>query len=211
MIRDREKWWVILAVTITGLMKFILADWLELRVLFITASCIFWITFIIVEYRKDPQILIQWGFQKLHLKRSLLFLLPFALICVTGIVLYRIISNPSFFNWHFLPIFVLYPVWGIIQQFIVSGLVASSLRTLFKGKITDIQIISIVSFLFALIHYPGIPLMIYVFVMQFIFTYVYFKYNNLWAPGLYHGWISSFFIFFALGRDLWNELLFIFY
>ena len=32
-----------MAVIITGAMKYILVDWLELRVFYITAACLFWI------------------------------------------------------------------------------------------------------------------------------------------------------------------------
>ncbi len=206
----KKNWFVILAVLITGLLKFLFAEWLELRVFYITAACLFWIIFILVRYKKNPLVLKRWGFQKHNFGKSLLYLLPFGLIFSTGIIIYALLFTDARFNWHILPILVLYPLWGIIQQFIVAGLVAGNLKLLANGKITDTQVNLLISFLFALLHYPGILLMIYVFVMEFVFIKAYFKYNNLWSLGLYHGWVSGLFLFFVVGRDLWSELLRIF-
>lgn len=207
----RKNWFVIIAVVITGMLKFILADWLDLRVFYITAACLFWLVFILIKYKKDHRILKNWGFQKHNLKPSLLFLLPFVLTGLAGIIIYGILFNASFLNWHILPVFALYPAWGLIQQFIVAGLVAGNLKTIAAGKLSDLQIILIISLLFAIVHSPSIPLMAYTFVMEFIFLHAYFKYKNLWPLGLYHGWISGLFIFLVLKRDLWNELLGVFH
>ncbi len=203
---NKERQLEIYAVIITGLLKFILLDWLDFRMFYIVAACLFWLIYIYRKYRKNSYILRSWGFQKVHLKQSFFILLPVALITITGIVIYGIKINARFLNWHIIPIFVMYPVWGIIQQFMIIGLIAGNLKEMTNIKITEWQIILLTSSLFALVHYPSIPLMIYAFVMEVVFIRVYFKWKNLWTQGLYHGWVSGFFIFFVLGRDLWNEL-----
>lgn len=205
-----KRFAVILAVIITVLLKFILADWLNLRSFYITAACLFWFAFIYVRYKKDPLVMKSWGFQRYNFKKSLLHLLPFALVILSGSIVYGIIFKAFFLNWHILPVLVLYPAWGTIQQFIVAGLVAGNLRAMTEGKLTDVQINLFISLLFSLIHYPDVPLMLYTFVMEFFFIRAYFKYNNLWVLGLYHGWLSGIYIFIVLGRDLWDEWLFIF-
>lgn len=206
----KNKWFVILAVLITGLLKFLFAEWLELRVFYITAACLFWLIFILAKYKKNPLVLKRWGFQKHNFGKSLLYLLPFGLIFTTGIIIYAFLFTDAHRSWHIFPILGLYPLWGIIQQFIVAGLVAGNLKLLADGKISDTQVNFIISFLFAMVHYPSTPLMLYVFVMEFVFLKAYFKYNNLWALGLFHGWVSGLFLFFVVERDLWSELLRIF-
>jgi len=203
---NKVKRWEILAVLITGLLKFVLMDWLNFRAFYIGGACLFWIVFIYKRYQRNPEILQKWGFRKENLKQSLLRLLPFAIMAISAIVVYGVVYNATFLNWHFLPVLLLYPVWGLFQQFMIAGLVAGNLAELPESRLSKPQAIAVVSVLFALIHYPSLPLMIYVFLMEMLFLKIYFRWNNLWALGLYHGVISSFFLFFALGRDLFTEL-----
>jgi len=207
---DNERWLEILAVLITGILKFVLMDWLEYRLFYITAACLFWIIFIYRKNRKNPDFLKSWGFQNKYLKQSLLFLLPFLLICITGIFVYGFFIETKFMKWHIVPILTLYPVWGLIQQFMMAGLVAGNLKKLTVLDFADWQIILFTSLLFAMVHYPSIPLMIFAFVMEIIFVRAYFKWPNLWSLGLYHGWAGGLFLYFVMGRDLWNELWIIF-
>ena len=195
-----------MAVVITGSMKYILMDWLELRAFYIGAACMFWIIFISKRYHEDFAVLKRWGFRKEHFKRTFLFLLPFALTVIAGIVWYGIAFNATFLNWHVIPVLVLYPLWGIIQQFMMVALIAGNLRTLSGLHFKDSQVIVLTSLLFALVHYPSWPLMIFAFFMELGFISVYFKWRNLWPLGLYHGWVGSLLLFFVMGRDLWNEL-----
>lgn len=203
---NKEKRLEILAVLITGLLKFVLMDWLNFRAFYIVAACVFWLIFIYKRYKTYPGILQEWGFRKKNLKLSFLWLLPFAVITIAGVIIYGVFYNAAFLNWHFLPVLIFYPLWGLFQQFMVAALIAGNLKKLPESKLSNAQAILFPSLLFALIHLPSVPLMIYVFVMELLFLIVYFKWNNLWALGLYHGVVSSFYLFFVLGRDLFREL-----
>ena len=200
-----------MAVVITGLLKFVLMDWLQLRMFYIVAACLFWFIFIYKRYKQDPMVLKNWGFRRANMKQSLLVLLPFVLAGIGGIVVYALVRNVSFLNWHVIPIFVLYPLWGTVQQFMIVGLVAGNLKILTGSRMSDSQIILFTALLFSLVHYPFFPLMLYAFVMEYIFIHVYFKWRNLWSIGLYHGWVSSLFLYFVSGRDIWSELMIIFH
>ncbi|MGC9343252.1 MAG: CPBP family glutamic-type intramembrane protease, partial [Bacteroidales bacterium] len=139
----------------------------------------------------------------------LILLIP-AVITIAGIYFYGVELEARFRNWRILPVLVLYPLWGLLQQFMIAGLIAGNLKKLESVKLPNSLIIIITSIVFALIHAPGLPLMIYVFVMELIFLTVYFKYHNLWALGLFHGWVSGLFLYYVLERDLWKELWVIF-
>jgi len=187
-------------------MKYLFTDWLNLRTFYIGVACIFWSIYIYQRYRKNKQILQHWGFRKNHFNPTFLFLIPFALIMVAAIVWYGISYNAIFLNWHIIPVFIFYPAWGIIQQFLVLALVAGNLHSLPTLKLRKIQIILLISTVFALVHYPSLPLMVFTFFMEMVFAVAFFKWRNLWPLGLYHGWVASLLLFFVLGRDLWNEL-----
>lgn len=205
-VSDKRRGLEILAVAITGALKYIIMDWLELRVLYIGAACLFWATFILNRYREHKDILKDWGLRKAYFKPAFLFLLPFALVLTAAIILYGLCTNTTFLNWHVIPIFVFYPAWGLIQQFLMVSLIAGNLRSISVLHLKDHHIIALTSLLFALVHYPSLPLMTFAFVMEVGFILVYFRWKNIWPLGLYHGWIATMLLFFVMGRDLWNEL-----
>jgi len=203
---DRRRWFEITAVLVTGLMKYVLMDWLNLRMFYIATACIFWSVYIYKRYRDNKLILRHWGFRKFHFKEAFIFLSPFAFLMIAAIIWYGRSYNTIFFSWHIIPIIVFYPVWGIIQQFLIVALVAGNLRVIKSVNLSKSQIFLMTSMVFAWVHYPSLPLMIFAFFMELVFLIAYFKWKNLWPLGLYHGLVSSMLLFFALGRDLWNEL-----
>lgn len=196
----------IFAVLITGLLKFVLMDWINLRAVYICSACIFWVIYIYVKYKNDHGILKYWGFQKNNFIPSFLFLLPFAVISIIGILIYGFIHKSVIMNWHIIPILILYSFWGLIQQFMTAGVISGNLMAIKKINFKKYQIIIITSLIFSLVHYPAPYLMVYTFFMELIFLSVYFKWKNLWSLGIYHGWINSFLLFYVMQRDLWSEL-----
>lgn len=203
---NKTKWFEIIAVVLTGALKYILMDWLELRLFYITAACLFWSLYIFNRYRADKTILKGWGFRKVYFRKTFLFVLPFAAIIIGLIIWYGITYNAAFLNWHVIPVFFLYPFWGLIQQFLMIAIIAGNLRTITTISLNDNQIILLISVLFSFAHFPDVPLMGFTFFMELLFLIAYFKYRNLWPLGLFHGWIGSLLLFFVMGRDLWNEL-----
>jgi len=194
------------AVILTGSMKYVFMDWLELRIFYIGVACLFWTIYIYKSYQDNKLILQYWGFRKDYFRNVFLFLMPFALVIIAAILWYGISIKTITLNWHLIPVFIFYPLWGIIQQFLIMALVAGNLQSLSAVKLRKYQIILLISVLFAMVHYPSLPLMLFVFLMELLFTSAYFRWRNLWPLGLYHGWVASLLLFFVLGRDLWNEL-----
>lgn len=207
---DRWRWIEIGAVTATGIMKYVFMDWLEWRVFYIVAACLFWIFFIYLRYKRNNLILKLWGFRKQRFFEAFTFLSWFALAVIAGVIWYGINVNTAFLNWHVIPIIIFYPAWGIIQQFLILALVAGNLYAIRSVRLNRLQIILLVSVVFSLVHYPSFPLMVFTFFMELLFGLAYFKWRNLWPLGLYHGWIASLVLYFVLGRELWSELWAIF-
>ena len=207
---DKRRWFEILAVVLTGTLKYVMMDWLGLRLFYITAAILFWGVYIWFRYRENPMIISQWGIRKENFKRTFLFLLPYALGILVLIVGYGFYVNAYFLNWRFIPVLVIYPLWGIIQQFMMIALVAGNLQAITSLHLRNSQVMLWTSLLFAFVHYPSLPLMGFAFLMELLFIWAYFNWRNLWALGLFHGWLGSLFQFFVLGRDLWKELWVIF-
>lgn len=206
MRSEKRQWIEILLVILTGLLKYIMIDWLEMRAFYITGISIFWSVYLLQRYAKDHAVLIKWGFRKEYFSRSFVVLMPFMIISIICAVLFGIINNRALLNWRVLPVLFLYPAWGLIQQFMMIDLIAGNLLSMHAFRIKKYQAILITAFIFSMVHQPYILLMIVTFFMEILFLIVFDRYRNLWALGIAHGWIATFILYYALNRDLWTEL-----
>jgi hypothetical protein len=202
---DTKKWIELLAVAVTGLLKFIIMDWLQMRAFYICGACLFWLIYVLIKYKSDKNILKNWGFKPDGFRQSFLFLIPFTIASIITFSFFAYYNNTINLNWHILPVFLFYPAWGLIQQFMMLGLITANLKSIKRVKFNNLQIALITACIFSMVHYPYVSLMIYTFIMQIIFTIVYLKWGNLWSLGIHHGWIATFLLYFMLKRDLWTE------
>jgi membrane protease YdiL (CAAX protease family) len=101
---------------------------------------------------------------------------------------------------------LLYPVWGVIQQFLIVGLVAGNLSDYGGSPLGRAGIVFVTAVLFSAVHFPVLLLVAGTFLLATVYTVVYLQTRNLWVLGLYHGWLGGFFYFFVLGRDPWKEV-----
>lgn len=205
-IPDQTRWAEIIAVVLTGLGKFILMDGFNYRFLYITLACVGWAAYIIYRSKRSPWILAYWGFKQEHFKSTFLQLLPYALVAVAGFIIYGLQTGSIIISWHIIPIFIIYPIWGIIQQFLIVALVGGNLHDMSNIRLSPWVIIPVTAVIFAGVHYPFPVLIGGTFILALIYTYVYLKKKNLWVLGLYHGWLGAIFFYTVLSRDAWLEL-----
>jgi hypothetical protein len=194
------------AIALTALSKFIIMDWLGMRAFYIIGTCLFWIWYVYFRYSHDPAIMRYWGFSRLNFRESWYILLPFLVISIVLTALYARNNDIRLFNIQIVPVLVLYPIWGIIQQFIFLGIIALNLQQIRYFSQNRALLIVLVAFVFSLIHYPYLSLIGFTFLMEIIFLIVFLKWRNLWAIGLAHGWVATFLLYYVLGRELWTEL-----
>lgn len=185
-------------------------DWLHWNVFYITGIVLFWVVYILYRVKSNREALIFWGFKKEHFRQSMLYLAPLIFITGIGSVLYSSMNASLSFPWSFMLILLLYPLWGLIQQFMMLGIISQNLANATEGKMNRYLIIFLVSALFSMVHYPSFFLMIFTFFLEVVFITVYLKWRNLWAIGIAHGWIGTFILYYVLHRNLWSELFSIF-
>jgi hypothetical protein len=204
---DRSRVFEIVAVGFTGFCKFLLVDYLGQKFWFVTIACMGWLIHILYRMRKNNSLPNYWGFRKEGFKSSLKVVLPLAIVAILTFVIVGTVRNTLILNWHMLPILILYPIWGTIQQFLIIGLIARNLSDFENHKIPKSVVVVASSVVFSVVHYPSIPLMAATFVLALLYTLLYLKYINLWILGLFHGWLACFFYYFVLGRDPWLEFI----
>ncbi len=205
-INDKTRTLEVLAVVLTGLGKFIFMDWLNWRLPYILAIAFFWIGYVWYRARQERGILDYWGIGKVNFKKTFLELLPVGLLCVVAFLLIGNYRGTNILNWHIIPILLLYPLWGVVQQFIVVGLITKNLRDMERTKLSAWLIVLMTALIFAVVHYPHHLLICGTFVLALVYAALSLKNRNLIVLGTFHGWLGAFFYYTVLGRDAWQEV-----
>ncbi len=201
LISDRRRFLEILAVFLTATGKFIFMDILNWRFLFIASAITSWTVYILLRNKRKKGILKYWGFNSDNFYEVFLMILPFFLMAIISCFVIGYFLGTLNITWHIIPIFIIYPIWGIIQQFLVLGLVAGNLKDQKAIRLKNIHIISSTAILFALIHYPNTWLVIGTFVLALFYCYIFLKVRNVYVLGLFHGWLGTIFYYTIVNTD----------
>jgi len=205
-ISNKRRLLEILAVIITAAGKFIFMDYLNWRFLFVAVAIAAWIGYIIYRNRKQPGILKYWGFRTDNFKTVLKKVLPFGLLAVISFIGVGFYQSTINITWHIIPILILYPLWGTIQQFLLIALTTGNLYDIKSQKLNKRVIILLSALLFGAIHYPYTWLMIATFILAIFYGWIYLKERNLYVLGLFHGWLGGIFYYSVLQRDPFLEM-----
>ncbi len=205
-ISDRIRLLEITAVVLTGIGKFIFMDYLNWRLPYVVMAILAWSAYVIYRYRKDKQVLIDWGFRKDNFKAVLILMLPFAIISITSFFIIGYYQNTINLSWHILPLLITYPIWGTIQQFLTIGLVAGNLSTLKCVKFSRVTVIVLTAILFSLVHYPSFWLLIGTFILALVYGYYYLRSKNLYVLGILHGWLGALFYYTVVNQDPFADI-----
>jgi uncharacterized protein len=197
----------IAGVVLTGLGKFIFVDILKNRLIFILVSITAWTIYIWIRKKQAKGILKYWGFRKDNFKHVTMMILPFGLLSVIAFVVTGYIQGTIIFSWHIIPILIVYPLWGLIQQFLVIGLVTGNLQDFEGRRFNRSLIIVLTALLFGLIHYPYHWLMVGTFVLALFYGFIYLKARNLYVLGIFHGWLGALFFYTVVNRDPFVETM----
>ena len=205
-ISNKRRIIEISAVILTAIGKFIFMDYLNWRFLFVSVAIVGWVSYIIYRKSKQPGITIYWGFRTDNFKTVLKKVLPFGLLAVISFIGIGFYQNTLNITWHIIPILILYPIWGIIQQFLLIALTAGNLQDLKDQKLNKGFIILLAAVLFGAIHYPYVWLMMATFILAIFYGWIYLKERNLYVLGLFHGWLGGIFYYTILERDPFLEM-----
>lgn len=146
-----------------------------------------------------------WGFRTDNFKSVLKKILPFGVAVVLICIAIGIFRHSINVTWHIIPILVLYPIWGIIQQFLLIALTAGNLQDLKGHTWNKGMIIIIAAILFAAVHYPFLWLIAGTFVLAVFYGWIYLKERNIYVLGIFHGWLGGIFFYTIMNRDPFLE------
>jgi uncharacterized protein len=205
-VSRRTKVIEIIFASLTGAGKIIFMDLLNWKLPFITVITIGWSYYVWHQFKKNPTTLFNWGFRVDNFKSVVKRILPFGVLAVLSFFIVGYQLKTINITWHILPILILYPIWGVIQQFLVISLVAGNLQDLKKGSWNEVVIILIAAVLFGLVHYPYNWLIVGTFVLAIFYGYIFLRERNVYVMGLFHGWLGALFFYTVVGRDPFIEV-----
>lgn len=191
---------------LTALGKFVFMDWLNWKLFFMATAIITWSYYIYRQNKQQTGILKHWGFRTDNFKEVLQLVLPFALFAVITFFVIGYFRNTLNLTWHILPLLLLYPIWGTIQQFLVIGLVAGNLQDMDSFKLKNHWIILATSFLFSAVHYPSQWLMLGTFILSLFYGWVYLQKRNVYILGCLHGLLAALFYYTIVGSDPFMDI-----
>ncbi|MBL0740266.1 CPBP family glutamic-type intramembrane protease [Chryseolinea lacunae] len=203
----RIRMFEIIAVVVTGLGKFVMVDFLQLKFWYVTSASLLWLVYILYRIKTNPGAPAYWGFRKEGFGSSLRWIGPVALLALAVFVTLGLLKRTLLFNEHLVFALLLYPVWGTIQQFLIIGLLVRNLKDMEGVTIKTPVIVAISAIVFSVVHVPSLPLVFATLGLAIGYSLLYLRYRNLWILGLFHGWMGGFFYFFVLGRDAWLEFV----
>ena len=205
-IANKTRILEISAVILTAIGKFIFMDYLNWRFPFVVVAIISWASYIIYRNRKRPGIIKYWGFRTDNFKTVMRKVLPFGFLSVIAVISIGLIQGTVNITWHIIPILILYPIWGIIQQFLLIALTAGNMHDLKGQNFNKVVVILFSALLFASVHYPFVWLMIGTFILAIFYGWIYLTERNIYVLGLFHGWLGGLFYYAVLDRDPFLEM-----
>ena len=203
----RGRVFEMVAAVCTAAGKFVLSDWLGYQLHFTIAAIAFWAGYVTLRHSWNPTVLKRWGFSRAGLKTGLVLGAGVFVVGLTVSLLYGLIAGSSLLNWNLGLLLLLYPVWGVVQQLLVTCLFADNVMVLSRGKVSPFVVVMMAALLFSAAHVPDRELMVATFFLGITTVLIFFRTRNLLAVGILHGWFASVFYFFGMGQDPLAPLL----
>jgi hypothetical protein len=148
----------LLAVVATGLLHLLFKN-IGAKGLFIALASVSWIGYVAWQVRQDSSLCVKWGFHTANLSSAFLWPTVIFVVATSAMAWYGATNGRLLWQGHILFLLMLYPLWGILQQFLVQALGVANLKIFFPKQGWMVAMpVGIV--LFSVIHYPDGLLMI---------------------------------------------------
>jgi hypothetical protein len=191
-------------VLLTGASHLVFESLLGAKAIFIPVASLLWAAYLVRRVRAEPEVLRTWGFRTDNLLRSFRVVGAVSAVAALGVGGLAFYLGNSLWTKSLLVMFLLYPAWGLVQQFLLQALVARNVAELTRSRLAAVLIAAA---LFGAVHAPDWLLCGLTFVLALLFVPLYLRERNLYPLGLFHGWLGAMAYIGILGRDPWAEIL----
>lgn len=176
---------------------------LHLKLQFLIPCVVVWTAYVVHRMVRDRALAAEWGIRLDNVKSAGPPILGFFSAAFAAL-----------FGWHLavggppIPagawiLFLLYPVWSFLQQFVLQALVASNLERLGLARAA---VVPVAALLFGVAHLPDWPLAGLCAVSGIAWTAIYLRWRHLPLLALAHAWLGALAFYWVLQRDPWGEM-----
>ncbi|RPH47097.1 MAG: hypothetical protein EHM91_06485 [Planctomycetota bacterium] len=194
----------ILAVLLTGGLFLVFENLLHLKLQFLVPCVVAWTAYLGVRVGRDRAVAAEWGLRLDNLKSAAP---PILAVFAAGVA--------ALYAWHVafggrpVPrdawiLFLLYPIWSLIQQFVLQALLAANLERLGLARAA---VVPVAALLFGAVHLPDWRLAALCAISGTAWTTIYLRRRHLPLLALSHAWLGALAYYWVLGRDPWGEML----
>lgn len=168
----------------------------------VVVTLLVWVAYAALRVRSDRAVLRGWGFGFEGIGNAARVIAGIAAPLVLAIGVYGFAAS------HFPPprgfwvIIVLYPLWGVAQQFLLNAILARDLQRFLPAQAA--LVLAAVGY--AVSHAPDWPLVALTIPAGLLWVWVYKRTPNLWVLGIAHGVIGTCVYYGVLGRDPFVKL-----
>ncbi len=171
------------------------------RALLVLPMVACWLGYVVRRYRQDPEAVAAWGLRREGLWPTSLAMGAVMAVGLVGMGAYGWWIGSGLPPWYASIILVVYPVFGLVQQLIVQGLVTGNLAKL-PGRAGHPAVATVVSAtLFGLVHWPIPELMGGTFLLGLAMAPVWLRWRNLFPLAVAYGWLGMVIFYVVLQGD----------
>jgi uncharacterized protein len=155
-----------------------------------------------LESRFGDRSLAYFGIRKDNLKEATKWNFIVLGPILLGLIIYALIDGVNHLV-HFLYAVILYPMWGIIQQFVFQGIFLNACRKVGMGYLSII----FAAFAYAIVHYPSTFMIQMTVLGGTIFSTLFYFRPNIIPIGIFHGIFGAFLYYVLQNKDPLERLL----
>jgi uncharacterized protein len=171
------------------------------RVVLVVPMVTAWLAYVLSRWTRDPASVAHWGLRREGLAQTAMAMAAVMAVGLAAMGLYGWYTSAPVPPVHALLLLVTYPIFGLVQQLIVQGLVTGNLARL-PGRWGHPAVVTLASAsLFGLVHWPHTELMIGTFFLGLAFAPIWLKWRNLFPLGVVHGWMGMVIFYVVLQQD----------
>ena len=160
-----------------------------------------WVAYILTRARVSPEAVAAWGLRREGLVPASLATALVGMVGVAGMLTIGWFLGAGLPPWYAAACLVVYPIWGLVQQLLVQGLVTGNLVKL-PGRWGHPALATVVSAtLFGLVHFPRPELMIGTFLLGLALAPIWLRWRNLWPLAFAHGWLGTMIYYVVMMED----------
>lgn len=158
-----------------------------------------WVAYLVYLLARDRPRLSVMGFQRAGLVASTRVSAALLVLACAGMAAWGITHETFRFSPNMLILLALYPAYGLVQQWLIQGVVARQL----SQRVPAWATVLMTAIIFGLLHVPDTLAAIATFVLGLALTPIYLRHRNVWALGVVHGWLAIPMYFWIAGVDPW--------